>query len=861
MAWPLIALQVGIVLLGAGVNYYHAKKREKELADAEKDRSIGGIDSPRVTESAPIPVLFGTMRLTSPAVIWSGGFKANSIFASVEGQRQSRTVYSLNCILAYCAGPIDSVRQIEVDDILADGTLRDLTSGPVSVQWGYSSSGALTGYAEGSLSRARYDGLFGGFDGEGGVNSVFRLNPGHPDQPVDPYSATLFGDSGGGPRATAYRGVFTIVQGLADGFSTMHGTAPRVRPWQVTATRILTRSFGDAQWYSAKAAIGIDMNPAHIIRELYTDGRFGVGLHEDDIDDAAFTAAADTLHEEGFGLSLLWDQSVEARAYIREIERHIDGIVYEDHTTGKVSIQLIRDDYDADELPVFGPSEIIECDITKQRLFERPTMIHVLYQDREARRESAIAIHDPGGIQERGEIPVAVQYPGIKTAALANAVAARDLRQLSAPVYSVALTVTSEVGEGLFPGDLFVLAWPMAGIESAVMRVRKVSLGTPASGEVSIEAMGDVFSSVETIYTTPAPTDWEDPIVVPEDSATDFTIFEMPLLLRAIHEGVNPDRTPPSWQALCSDEKGRACLGISQPSLGHSSYEMWVDTDGQDPTPVERVTQWADKIEADEAIGPDDVYLDIVGTVEVNDLLLHDATGEIMRVTAFVSSSSTMTVERGLFDTTPAYITSSQEFYVIGSYIDQAGEAMPVFARRFGIDAARSTSFSVPREIELRALTATGRGQLEYDDATGRTVDLLYRVKRPYPPGKVAVTQFFGSFPTDDYVRVTWEHRDRLIRPFPQQTDDDLLFPEAQVRYLLDIYEEAPTPRLLRQEIFSNAAVKFFEYTYFMEDADRGGAGAADVLRFELWAERDEGKTPDISDLSYYAQVRRIDRT
>jgi hypothetical protein len=840
-----IAIIVGINLIVAGVSYYRA---QRELKDSQPPSPTGDdIKFPVVTASAPIPVLFGTRRISGPNVVWYGDTAVTQ-----RGENDIRGGifrFNGNVALVFCMGPVDSVQRIIVGEVTADETARDLSSGPVSFVM-------------------LKDQLFGGFEGEGGLGGKVTLYPGRLDQIVDPYLDYVVRGDDDTDIMPAHRGVLSIVLGDLSvvALSTIigqfyHGTSPVIKPWAVEARRVLTSGYGDAQWYSAKATVNGRMNPAHIIRELITDEQWGLGLDAADVDGDAFTAAADAFFAENLAFSFLWNRDTSVFDFMREVERHADCLTYVNPFTGKWTIKAIRDDYDVEEIPTLGPSEVIEVSrFGRPSEDELSTMVSITYRDLALDRDEIAIAHDTAGLMDRGEISYSVSFPGVTDAATANKIAQRELDQASTPRATVELVMHDDAAASLLPGDVFNLAWPEYGIERITLRAINVNWGSPTSGASSVQCIEDAFSYGRTVYADPTPTRWVDPTPVPAD-ATDFTIFEMPLLLRAIHEGVNPDRTPPSWQALCSDEKGRACLGISQPSLGHSSYEMWVDTDGQDPTPVERVTQWADKIEADEAIGPDDVYLDIVGTVAVNDLLLHDATGEIMRVTAFVSSSSTMTVERGLFDTTPAYITSSQEFYVIGSYIDQAGEAMPVFARRFGIDAARSTSFSVPREIELRALTATGRGQLEYDDATGRTVDLLYRVKRPYPPGKVAVTQFFGSFPTDDYVRVTWEHRDRLIRPFPQQTDDDLLFPEAQVRYLLDIYEEAPTPRLLRQEIFSNAAVKFFEYTYFMEDADRGGAGAADVLRFELWAERDEGKTPDISDLSYYAQVRRIDRT
>ena len=40
---------------------------------------------------------------------------------------------------------------------------------------------------------------------------------------------------------------------------------PYIKPWSAELTRIIRRSDGSPQWYSDKAAIAGDMNPAHHI--------------------------------------------------------------------------------------------------------------------------------------------------------------------------------------------------------------------------------------------------------------------------------------------------------------------------------------------------------------------------------------------------------------------------------------------------------------------------------------------------------------------------------------------------------------------------------------------------------------------
>src|SRR3546814_4430004 len=75
-----------------------------------------------------------------------------------------------------------------------------------------------------------------------------------------------------------------------------------------------------------------------------------MGYLESDIDDASFIAAADTLSNEGLGMSLLWDKQILIDAFIQEVIKHIDAALYVSRTTGKFVLKLIRADYDEGDL-------------------------------------------------------------------------------------------------------------------------------------------------------------------------------------------------------------------------------------------------------------------------------------------------------------------------------------------------------------------------------------------------------------------------------------------------------------------------------------------------------------------------------
>ncbi|HSH42873.1 MAG TPA: vWA domain-containing protein, partial [Arenicellales bacterium] len=102
--------------------------------------------------------------------------------------------------------------------------------------------------------------------------------------------------------------------------------------------------------------VHVDMNPAHIIRECLTSRDWGMGHPEADIEDTSFRAAADTLYDEGMGLSLLWDREQPLEEFVQVVLDHIDGHLFVEPTTGLWTLRLVRDDYDAETLLTFNES-------------------------------------------------------------------------------------------------------------------------------------------------------------------------------------------------------------------------------------------------------------------------------------------------------------------------------------------------------------------------------------------------------------------------------------------------------------------------------------------------------------------------
>ena len=88
-------------------------------------------------------------------------------------------------------------------------------------------------------------------------------------------------------------------------------------------------------------------NPVHALWQSL----IMVGLPESWLSSASFLAAAQTIHTEGKGVSMLYGSHQPCLTYLKSILQHIDGILYYG-VDGKFHVRLIRDDYTVSNLPV-----------------------------------------------------------------------------------------------------------------------------------------------------------------------------------------------------------------------------------------------------------------------------------------------------------------------------------------------------------------------------------------------------------------------------------------------------------------------------------------------------------------------------
>lgn len=494
----------------------------------------------------------------------------------------------------------------------------------------------------------------------------------------------------------------------------------------------------------------VDMNPAHIIRECLTDPDWGLGYTDADVDDQSFEAAADKLHSEGLGISLLWDKQIKLEEFIDEIKRHIDAAVYVSRTSGKFVVKLIRDDYDLNDLLLLDESNILKIDeATRLTLGELTNSVTVNYWDAQTGRDASLTIMDTALVQEQGAVVnVPLQYPGFTNSRNAAIAAERDLRALSTPGLKCTI-IADASAKGLNVGDAFLLSWARWGVSSQVMRVVDISYGTGRNTQVRIACAQDIYAtdtSVSVIVEPPSWTDPSSPPVVPPQTAA----FEIPYYQLVQVNGQN--NTDASLAA--------------KPEIGYVGAAA-----GRTPAAINAIL-WTDDgsgyEEADQLDFAPYAVLSAAVTKTATTLLITDENdfenieigsfaqvgNELVRIDAYDANTGTLTVGRGVLDTVPQ---------------EHAAGAV-VFCWDVS-SAADPTEYVAGEEIGVKVTPVSGAGVLPLAEAAEVFVTLQQRAYRPYPPGDLRVNgDSYQDVAYNGELTLTWKHRDRV-----QQTGGALI--------------------------------------------------------------------------------------
>ena len=461
--------------------------------------TLGDLQFPRASEGAPLPIVWGTVRLKAPNTIWYGNLTTVPITKKVEtGLFSSKTIttgykYYVTLDMALCLGPGVVLTKIWAGKYL-------IWSGSVST--------------ETDITIDACD-IFGGDEKGGGMSGIARFYPGTFSQNRDTHLAAVCN-----PDVPRYGGISHIV------FKSFYiGTSSNLEPLNFELTRLTD---GLAPGYGIMPNL-LDANPFEIVYDATTSQWGRLGIDTALIDIPSWQAAAVTLHTEGNGMSFKAESSNTGKGLIEECLRQADGLLYQDPETGKIKAKLLRSDYVVSSLPVLDSSNVKGIDgFSKSTWDATYNQARVTFPNRERDYANSVAsAQDFANINFQQRIrSTDVNFPGCTTAAVAAKLVAHVLSIYSVPLYKCTLRCT-RFASTLRPGDVFVLNWLPYSMIGVVMRVQKVDLGSLTSGQVTVECIQDLFLDDTALFADSAPTIWA-PIDLNPQQVLTRQAFETP---------------------------------------------------------------------------------------------------------------------------------------------------------------------------------------------------------------------------------------------------------------------------------------------------------------------------------------------
>lgn len=522
------------------------------------------------------------------------------------------------------------------------------------------------------------------------------------------------------------------------------------------------------------------MNPAHIVYECLTNPEWGMGYDAGIIDDASFRAAADTFFNEGLGLCIQWVKQDSIESFIQLVLDHAGANLVEDRRTLLWKLIPLRGDYDIETLPVFsdapeaGQGRIIDLErFERSSLPDATNELSVTYTDYKTGKDGSITVQNLAAVQGAGRvISQSRNYPGIPTPELALRTALRDLRALTSGLAKVQMAVDRS-GYDLLPGSVFRWSWSPDGIESMVLRVVNIDYGSLTDGRVRLECVEDVFGLPATTYGKVEPVGWVEPDISAQPSPA-VLAFEAPY--RELVQTIGRSEA----QSLPQETGYVGAVAARAPGV-NLSYQLYTRT-GTDDYADSGSGEWTPTGTLQADIGPTATSITLTAASDLEQvglgetaMLGSDEAAEIVRVDGI--TDSTITIARGCLDTVPRSWPAGTRFWGYDQYT-----------------ASATTEYTDGETVDVKALTRTASDLLDETLAPGDSVVMASRAARPYPPGKLRITDTVASnvaYPSEciGALTVSWAHRDRLLQD-DQVIDasEASIGPEAGTTYNVRFY-------------------------------------------------------------------------
>ncbi len=731
-------------------------------AQAAKDNSVkksklGDFTFPTTSEDRRIPWIWGKVKQCGPNVLWWGNLrqKAKKVSSGFFAETTVGYHYWMTIQFGLCRGPA-ILRKVWYGETLvwsgtqsAEGDV-DINKPPqyvgdphwptwLSIIINFFSGIKTVAYAYGHVP-----------------SGVLHFHPGDSTQLPDDLLSCFQ------TPCPAYRNMCYCV---FDGYI---GERTDPFPWYFEVERV-PNGLGLG---NPKVGAEDDANPMNVAYEIFHD----VYGYADtvDIDLASFTTAATTLAAEGNGFSWLRDSAGKASDIIKIIEQQTNCHFHLNAATGQWQVEMVRGDYDIDDLPTLDECNVVECMLFSKGTWTGSTnQVNIEFNNRaNSYKDGSMPAQDLANMAIQGKrVPTTISTPGVRTAALANDIAWRELRCMSYPLAIARVRTDRSMWYG-YAGMAVKYDYDVDA--TIAMRITKINSGSADQGTIEIELMQDIFASAVGAFSAPS-SGWVQPTIVMAQFANKRT-DEAP---HAIVRRAELTDTTRLWCMAADQYDGASGFNIEINGVASGVVDKLTPLGALDGNITQQTTTISiltSNVEVSQFVAASAAT---VGQNLTNLILIGD---ELVAPTSVVSTTGGLQLVscyRGLCDTAQAV------------HID--GEA--VWLVSLGADL-NDNSLTPGATVSVKLIPSSPETSMAPGDVTAVPKTLTYREDKPYPPSLLALnsSQFPSSVNIDGGVVLTFNRRDwRIYDEVSQLAVDaetlDPTFPAANsTQYCVVLY-------------------------------------------------------------------------
>lgn len=465
-----------------GTYAYHRWVEDKPPAPKPEDVRL-----PRTDEGSPVPLVYGRCRVRSPILAFAG----NLTLADPANPPSSGNAYRLDLMFVvgapFFGGQISNIDVafpfiVYFGDVKADVLITTPATGVFPANF-VADHGISIGIA--AATGELYPGSSTQNVGEASSGGTLTYG-----------SMTTSGIDG--LKIPGYRNLVCIAfVNPSPGSDGRPFGGLRMYQAQVPAISFEVKSLSTGTQSDLGHSLSDDADPAAVIYDLLTSPWGKLGLPTSKVDLPSFQAASLTLFNEQHGYSRSIEQPDDASNLIDDVLRQIDGVMYEEPTTGKLVLKLIRNDYDVNVLDSVTPDNARPAEgswYSVSGWSETMNQVRVTWTNRASGYSQAVAIGQNGAnVTDQGKLRTTeIAFVGCNDSGLADRIASRELAVVSKPIVKASV-VCNRSFYLKRPGDVVKLTWPQLNISGMVMRVARVDLGQLHKGEIHLDLIRDVF--------------------------------------------------------------------------------------------------------------------------------------------------------------------------------------------------------------------------------------------------------------------------------------------------------------------------------------------------------------------------------